>query len=163
MDIDGPTRIRERIRGQRYNETAKHRLSRLAKRNWAHKKWSGNAWTPLQRSRNEFSLDVAQSVLVDLRGLSDLTLISAVTTRIFTAMQTHNFRKSWNNILNASKQHRLRVTKRPSSIEMKTKTILDAASFIREFFDYSNRFFSLINERCLCNLNIQFEVYKNII
>ena len=44
--------------------------------------------------RNEFSLDVAQSVLVDLRGLSDLTLISAETTRIFTAMQTYNFRKS---------------------------------------------------------------------
>jgi len=52
------------------------------------------------RSRNEFSLYVAQSVLVGLRGLSDLTLISVVTIRIFYGKQPYNFQKLWNNVLN---------------------------------------------------------------
>jgi len=42
------------------------------------------------RSCNEFSLYVAQSVLVGLRGLSGLTLISVVTIRIFYGKQPYN-------------------------------------------------------------------------
>jgi len=42
------------------------------------------------RSRNEFSLYVAQSVLVGLRGLSGLTLINVVTIRIFYGKQSYN-------------------------------------------------------------------------
>lgn len=99
-----------------YNETAKHSLSRLAKCNWAHKKWNGNAWAPLHRSRNEFSLRVAQSVLVGLRGLSGLTLISTVTIRIFYSNQLYKPTISENRMkltrLNASERHRLSVTKR---------------------------------------------------